>query len=185
MSYDNTTALMQALSHGTREAQEYFLRQYAPHVFISIVRLVGNATDAEELTQDIMLSAMQHSCDYDERRASLTTWLDRMAHNAAMNHLRTSRRLNLVPIDELPRADISEAEIDSTLDTEDIDLLQQAINHLPPDAQALIWLFYRDNRSLSDIAFITGRAPNAIATQLHRLRRRLYTIILRLKDRQQ
>ena len=52
-----------------------------------------------------------------------------------------------------------------------------AIDTLPPEEQAIIAMFHFENRSLSDIAYITGMQKGTIATRLHRIRKKLYTMM--------
>ena len=61
------------------------------------------------------------------------------------------------------------------------ELLGRAIGLLSPEERTLIMLFYYDELSLADIGFITGQQPGAIATRLHRIRKRLYHLIKRMQ----
>ncbi|MBQ8936773.1 MAG: RNA polymerase subunit sigma-70, partial [Bacteroidaceae bacterium] len=53
----------------------------------------------------------------------------------------------------------------------------QALDHLPPDEQTLVNLFYYDDLPLRDIAYIVEAPPGTIATRLHRIRQKLYHLI--------
>jgi RNA polymerase sigma-70 factor (ECF subfamily) len=48
---------------------------------------------------------------------------------------------------------------------------------LPPHEQAVITMFYYDNMSLADIAYVTGSTPSTVGSQLCRIRKKLYRII--------
>ena len=178
--------LTDGLRHGEAAAQEEFLRQYAPTIFQLMVRMTGNALDAEELTQDTLLNAMRHIDRFDATRARLGTWLSRIGYRLALNSLRTHTAA-VIPIDEASAAfsQTDETQIDSLFgqtDNEMTDWLLQAIEHLPPDEQTLITLFYYDALPLKEIAFIIDAPPGSIATRLHRIRKKLYHIILKLRQ---
>jgi RNA polymerase sigma-70 factor (ECF subfamily) len=48
---------------------------------------------------------------------------------------------------------------------------------LPPHEQAIVSMFYYDNMSLADMAYVTGANPSTIGSQLSRIRKKLYRII--------
>lgn len=79
----------------------------------------------------------------------------------------------------------TDEEITQALQTPDdttADLLQKALDYLPPDDLTLVNLFYYDELPLNEIAYIVDRPPGTIATQLHRIRKKLFSIILKLKQ---
>ena len=70
-----------------------------------------------------------------------------------------------------------EAPEDGPLDEETIRLLEQALAKLPPHEQAIVSMFYYDNMSLADIAYVTGSIISTVGSQLSRIRKKLYRII--------
>ena len=63
-----------------------------------------------------------------------------------------------------------------------LDELRNAIALLRPDEQMLLELFYYESRPLADIAYILDMEAGTIATRLHRIRRKLYTLMKHGKD---
>ena len=179
----DTQRLTDGLQRGEADAQEEFLRQYAPHAFRLIVQITANTQDAEELTQDTLLRAMQQIQRYDPQQASLETWVKHIAYRLTLNHLRKrpAPLLTLDSDDEL----FTEAEEEALqrafaeADDERTELLQQALDDLPPDELTLINLFYYEDLPLAEIAFITEAPPGTVATRLHRIRKKLYHLILK------
>ena len=159
--------------------------------------MVSNQQDAEELTQDTLLKALRHIDSYDATRSSLNTWLCRIAYHTALNHLRRPS-LTTIAIDESDTtnapetfcatddSDASDALIQQAFQTPDdtmTDYLRQALDYLPPDEQALVNLFYYDDLPLQEIAEIVDAPPGTLATRLHRTRKKLFSIILKLQKR--
>jgi RNA polymerase sigma-70 factor (ECF subfamily) len=70
-----------------------------------------------------------------------------------------------------------EAPDDAPQDEETIRQLERALAMLPPHEQAVVSMFYYDNMSLADIAFVTGSIPSTVGSQLSRIRKKLYRII--------
>lgn len=172
--------IVENLRRGEAAAQKRFLRQYAPGVFQLVVRIVGNQQDAEELTQDTLLRAIHNIERFDSAQATLATWVQRIAYRLAINHQRDHRRTTIY-LEELPESAIpSDSELSAffSKDTSDrVEQLLQALDHLPPDEQTLVNLFYYDDLPLRDIAYIVEAPPGTIATRLHRIRQKLYHLI--------
>ncbi|MBP3822312.1 MAG: RNA polymerase sigma factor [Bacteroidaceae bacterium] len=170
------------LRRGEVAAQKQFLRQYAPGVFQLVVRIVDNQQDAEELTQDTLLRAIRNIDRYDSAKATLATWVQRIAYRLAINHLRDRRR-TAIYLEELPESAIpSDSELSAFFGEDSsyrVEQLVQALDHLPPDEQTLVHLFYYDDLPLRDIAYILEAPPGTIATRLHRIRQKLYHLIQR------
>ena len=55
--------------------------------------------------------------------------------------------------------------------------MEQAVDQLAAHAQAVVMMFYYDNMSLADMAYVTGANPSTIGSQLSRIRKKLYRII--------
>ena len=157
--------------------------------------------DAEEVVQNTFMNAFRHLDDYKPERASLLTWLMRIATNEIRMYLR-KKQPSLVSLDEDEEHMqlVSDDEADQILmeTTENrITHLQQAIKLLSADEQLLLQLYYTEQRSLRDISFIidsekpmvetdTRRMENQLAQRLHRIRKKLSMNIKKMeKDEKQ
>ena len=77
------------------------------------------------------------------------------------------------------------AEIPAMMDGEELStgreeriaLMEEAIDDLSPDEQMLLHLYYYEDRPLREIAYIMDAEPNALATRLHRIRKKLLQMI--------
>ena len=158
--------------------------RYGQQVFAMIVRQVGNAMDAEELTQDTFLRAFSHIGSYDPSRASLGTWLCRIAYRLTLDFLKRRRPL-IVSIEdtEVWQTDIGEEQLAAELSTgseERIRRLELLMDDLPPDESLLLTLYYFENRPLDECAFIMDATPHALANRLYRIRRKLFKQLQRI-----
>ena len=152
----------------------YFLERYGGEVFAIVSRLVPNREDAEELTQDAFVRAYNR-LDSFVGRSSFSTWVCRIAYTTTVSWLR-KKRIKYLSIED--RQGLSDREVDEVLDDESrIDNLRQAIALLRPDEQMLLELYYFESRPLADIAYILDVEPGTIATRLHRIRRKLYSLM--------
>ena len=154
----------------------YFLERYGGEVFAIVSRLVPNREDAEELTQDTFVRAYSR-LDSFIGRSSFSTWVCRIAYTTTVSWLR-KKRIKYLSIED--KQGLSDKEVDEALDDESrLDELRGAIALLRPDEQMLLELYYFESRPMADIAYILDVEPGTIATRLHRIRRKLYSMISR------
>ncbi len=94
---DDDLPLVDRALAGDTDAFEELVRRHECRVFRTAVALTGNNEDAEETLQDTFLSAYQHLRDF-RRDSRFTTWLTRIAINAALHKIR--RRRESVSLDD-------------------------------------------------------------------------------------
>ena len=180
------TELIEGLSKQDSKAQQQTIDRYGGEVFALVVRVVAVAENAEEVYQDVFVKVFRNIRQYDAGRSSLRTWILRIAYNEAISFLRRKRLPVVYFEDRGHEADkLSDAEVDETLgnvSTETVQLIRAALKHLPPEERALITMFYYEERSLKEIADITGAIPTTIASRLCRTRKKLCRIIKMLQS---
>ena len=105
--------IVEAVRQGRREGQTELVGRYAERVYAMIARQVTDVMDAQELTQDAFMRAFDHIDSYDAQKASLSTWLCRIAYNLTLDFLKR-RRPMIVSIEDNTKAqrDISDEELE-------------------------------------------------------------------------
>lgn len=84
-----------------QEQQNRFISENLRRIFLLIYRIVGNVDDAQDLTQEAFIKALQrHDQLKDLEKAS--HWLSRIATNTAIDFLRRHGRVNFCDLDETP-----------------------------------------------------------------------------------
>jgi RNA polymerase sigma-70 factor (ECF subfamily) len=145
-------------------------------VFSIVLTIVNNREDAEEISQDVFLKAYQ-SLNTFERKSKFSTWLYRIAYNAAISKTR-KKKVEMVAIEETVITNYSTDEITRNIiefDENDRQLiLEKALKQLPEEDNLLITLFYKNENSVEDISGITGLSESNVKVRLHRIRKRLY-----------
>ena len=178
--------LIEGLREHSPKAQQMMVERYGKHVFSQVVRLLPSVEDAEEVYQDVFLKVFLHINQYDEEKSAFKTWVSRIAYNEAITWLRHKRQEVIYFEDQDGEAErLSEAEVEATLghpDPETVQLIRAALKHLPPDERAIINMFYYEEMSLKEIAFITESIPTTIASKLSRTRKKLCRIIKKLQS---
>src|SRR5271155_946294 len=91
------------------ERQTRFVSENMRRVFLLIYRIVGNVADAQDLTQEAFIKALQRQ-DQLKDLEKAAHWLSRIASNTAIDFLRRSGRVSFSDIDEMPEPAISGPE---------------------------------------------------------------------------
>ena len=85
------------------ERQNRFVSEHLRRIFVQIYRIVGNVADAQDLTQEAFIKALQHQDQLkDEQKAA--HWLSRIATNTAIDFLRRNGRATFCEIEEAPES---------------------------------------------------------------------------------
>lgn len=125
---------------------------YAPRVKAYMMRQGADATTAEELAQETLLTVWRKASLYSGERGSATTWIFTIARNLRIDRLR--REMTWV---ELPEGHGEEASSDPLPD-EDLESkerrkrVQAALATLPADQHEVVLLSYIEGLSHSEIA---------------------------------
>ena len=124
-----------------------------------------------DLAQDIHF-AIWRSLEFYEGRASLRTWVYRVAHNTAASHVMKDKRARTshwIDLDHAADAPDPAAGAEHYAETDLLSRLMTFIQTLkPPDRQVM--LLYLDDLDAKDIGEITGLSPGAVATRIHRIK---------------
>lgn len=172
-----TENLIRDLQHHQPAACQWLLKTYGPVVYRMIQRIVTCREDVEEVYQDVFVKALRGIEGFNSSHSSLATWLKSIAYHESLNFVRGKRPYivsmddNCLGIDEMDDPD------DAPQNEQTIQQLEQALDRLPPYEQAVVSMFYYDNMSLADIAFVTGSNTSTIGSQLSRIRKKLYRMI--------
>jgi RNA polymerase sigma-70 factor (ECF subfamily) len=174
-------ALLERIRQGDKSACAECIDRHAPGVYRVALRLMdGNAAEAEDVMQETFLSAFR-SIDRFEGRSGLSTWLYRIAHNAALMRLRRVEPLTTpvdgpelageagVPVPRqlfdwccLPEQDFETQEARQEL--------ERAIGDLPEKLRAVFVLRELESLSTEATAEALEISPEAVKTRLHRAR---------------
>ncbi|MDR2680183.1 MAG: RNA polymerase sigma factor [Tannerella sp.] len=161
------------------------LERYGEQVFSLIVKIVGNREDAEELTQDVFVKAFRSLSSF-RGDSSFSTWIYRIAYNLAVSAVR-KKKTDCVPADERLLSDVPDEPDETMFGTADTDerlaCLHLAMEQLTPEERAMIMLFYKDNRSMEEIAVITGLTETNVKTKIFRIRKKLFVLIKAMEQK--
>jgi RNA polymerase sigma-70 factor, ECF subfamily len=168
------SAAVARAKQGDREALRFLYIQYADNVYGYVASIVKDEHEAEDITQLVFAKLMTVLPKYEQRKAPFTSWLLRLAHNVALDHLR--RRLPM-PVDEVRSP---EERVDRG-PSNDVQVLGQALATLPEDQRTVVVLRHLVGLTPGEIAERLGRSENSIHGLHHRGRRAVQRELRRLE----
>lgn len=124
---------------------------------------------ADELVQEALLTLWRRAATFDPTRASLATWLYRVARNLYIDHVR--KEPYWLPVqDGLDRLDRAESDRHDSQPESlfDQDLLRQAIDRLPPLQAKLVRMSYLESKTHSEIARELDMPLGSVKSSLRR-----------------
>jgi RNA polymerase sigma-70 factor (ECF subfamily) len=149
---------------GSIEAFEELAIQFEPRIYGFLCRHIGNAHDAQDLTQETFVRAWRAIGRFDPKR-DFATWLFVIARRAAANHFR-ARRVHVELSDDVA-AEIVESKSDEAAD------LWRVARKLKGNQYEALWLRYDEGFSVAQTARVMGLTTIHVKVILHRARKEL------------
>ena len=131
---------------------------YSGKVMGYIAARVQRRADAEDLCADVFEKAYKKIDAYDEKKASMSTWIFTITRNTVIDYFRRNKVM-----DEPDENIAAEGEIDDELlSQETLSELAAALNKLPEELQDIIVLAYYDGKPLTEIAMMMRLSYGAV-----------------------
>jgi RNA polymerase sigma-70 factor (ECF subfamily) len=166
---------------GGEPTPELVFREHAPRIYNLARRMLGNDSDAEDVTQDVLVQVVRN-LDKFRGESGLATWLHRITVNAALAHrakrARGEERRLREPLesfleDEPAGAPVRRWSIDpeeQALNRELHGLIEGAIARLPVAYRDVFVLADVEGLPNAEIGDLLGLSVSAVKNRLHRAR---------------
>ena len=158
------------VERAVRKDQTAFGELYNRHVsrvYRHVYYMVGNPSEAEDLTAQAFLQAWKAIERYQMRGAPFVSWLMRIAHNLGVSHLRSRK-----PSSELPETLVDksrEGNPDDVLERQaDGDRVHEAILRLREEHRRVLILRFVEDLEYREVAEIVGKSVPAVRVIQHR-----------------
>lgn len=180
--------LLAGLRAGSEAAFETLVRRRGGAMLAAVRRILQNEDDARDAVQEAFLAAFRSIASFGGE-AKLSTWLHRIAVNAALMKLRTRRRRPEESIDDLlPRFDQDGRWVSSTagfgaptealVESHEVRaIVRRCIDRLPDTYRAVLLLRDIEEFDTEETATMLGVTANAVKIRLHRARQALRTLL--------
>lgn len=171
--------LVSAAKKGQRAAFGELCESYAKRIFHTTFRVTKNNEDAEDALQDSFLSDFIHLDSFDSR-SSFSTWLTRIAINAALMKLRKNRGSREIPMEEsstrgdaLPRFEPADGNLNPEENYAQVErqrAVAGAVRRLRPNLRNVIAIRELQEASMKETAETLGLSVAAAKGRLFHAR---------------
>jgi RNA polymerase sigma-70 factor (ECF subfamily) len=174
--------LIRTARAGDQDAFAELVVMHADHIFGALRRFGLDASEADEVAQEVFLRAWRGLARFEER-AQFSTWLYRIAFNEAQRRLsrRAPPRVEVDPDRDDPVVSLPEAAHlgpeAQALDHEFQQALEQALAQLPHEWRAAVVLRDIEGLSTQEAAQVVGARQLAFKSRLHRGRMQLRALL--------
>ena len=180
------TELIAAVLQGDPASFEPLIQKYSPRVFATARRYARRENEVEDIAQEVWLKAYEKLASF-RGEAPFEHWLMRLTVRTCYDFLRGHQRNR-----ELPFSDLSEPENDwlerfasqpeaASEDAEAARLLVgRVLERLSPEARLVITLLEIEDRSIKEIAALTGWSVPLVKVRAFRARAEMRKILAKM-----
>ncbi len=177
--------VIQAVLNGDSERFGSLVVKYQDRLFNGVARMLGNASDADDVLQETFLQAFRKLSSFRED-SSFYTWVYRIAINAAINLRRRQKRM-LTLSDESQFSDrmVTDPELgpEKRLEhSDEVRELQDGLNQLSDEHRNILVLREIEGMSYEDISELLDMPIGTVRSRLHRARLQLRDCLLARKE---
>jgi RNA polymerase sigma factor (sigma-70 family) len=186
----NDLLLVELAKNGNEKAFSNLLNRYRDSIYFMLLKMVNNASDAEDLTIEAFGKAFR-SLDSFTPDFAFSTWLFKIATNNCIDFIR-KKQISPTPIDQLQddlehltvniQSDLPDPE-ETLINDQKIAVLRDIVNQLKPRYRNLIELRYYKEYSYEEIATELKLPIGTVKAQLYRAKSLLFNIFTKTGNR--
>jgi len=182
----NDLVLVEMAKNGNEKAFSLLLNRYRDSIYFMLIKMVNNASDAEDLTIEAFGKAFRNIDTFTPDFA-FSTWLFKIASNNCIDFIR-KKQLTPAPLDQFQnnledltvniQSDLPDPE-EALINDQKIAVLRSIVNQLEPRYRTLIELRYYKEYSYEEIAKELKLPIGTVKAQLYRAKNLLYNIFIK------
>jgi RNA polymerase sigma-70 factor (ECF subfamily) len=169
-------ALIRAIAYGDRHAMARLYARHSVRVHRFVLRIIGNATIAEDIVSEVFLDVWRHAKRFKEK-SRVSTWLLGIARNKSLS---IARQRSVEPLDEQLSAVIEDPSDDpetAVVKKDQSAVIRKSLLELPAAQREIIDLVYYHQKSVAEVAQIVGVPESTVKTRMFYARRRMREIL--------
>ncbi len=162
----NEESLVQRAKQHDQEAFAQLYEEHFDRIYRYVALRIGDKVEAEDMTQQVVLSALQSISSFRWKGIPFAAWLFRIAHNQVVDYLRKKQRRAAVPLDESLVSSDSNPQLmaEHSLDIEQLLLVTRRLTEAQRE---VISLRFAGELSIIEIAKIMGKSQGAVKALQH------------------
>jgi RNA polymerase sigma-70 factor (ECF subfamily) len=137
-------------------------------IYRYVVLKIGDRTEAEDMTQQVFLNALQSISSYRFKGMPFSSWLYRIAHNQVVDYLRRKSKRATVPLDESLPIPATEGDPQALVEKKMVfEEVIVAARNLTDAQREVISLRFAGELSIAEAAVAMGRSEGAVKALQH------------------
>jgi len=158
-------SLVRRAQHHDQEAFAQLYEEHFDKIYRYVTFKIGNKTEAEDMTQQVFLNALQSISSFKWKGIPFSAWLFRIAHNQVVDYLRSKKRTT-VPLDESLVSNDNNPQLltEQKLDIEQLILATEKLTEAQRD---VISLRFAGELSIAQVAKAMGKSQGAVKALQH------------------
>jgi RNA polymerase sigma-70 factor (ECF subfamily) len=165
--------LIAGIARGREQDLVEFYRRYQGRVYAFLLRRLGDAADAAEAANEVMLEVWRSAARFEGRSRPLTWVLGIAQHKALDRVRRAASRPHSAEIDPDALADESAGAAELIARAQDAERLRHCIERLPEAQRAVVHLAFYEDLGYGEIAAILECPEGTVKTRMFHARRGL------------
>ena len=161
------------------DQQNRFVSEHLRRIFLQIYGIVRNVADAQDLTQEAFIKALQHQEQLKDGQKA-AHWLSRIATNTAIDFLRRNGRATFCEIDQAPEGHWETPE-EAVLRGEHRDYLEDGLRLLSPRERAALILRDVEDVPAEEVARLLDCSKATVRSHIANARTKLKRYMERRK----
>jgi len=169
-------ALVRSIAAGDKHAMQILFARHNVRIFRFLLRFVRDRSAAEDLVSEVFLDVWRRAGRF-QGRSQVTTWLLAIARNKALSALQ--RRSN-EELDEDAAAAIEDPQDNPEVTLQKrqkAEILLNCLTQLSPAHREVTDLVYYHEKSIDEVAEITGVPQNTVKTRMFYARKRIAELL--------
>jgi RNA polymerase sigma-70 factor, ECF subfamily len=168
--------LLESIADGGRTAMHILYSRHNVRVYRFILRMVRDASMAEDLTSQVFLDVWRTASQF-EGRSQVSTWLLSIARFKALTALRQRRHEDIDQEEMLEIADDADTPEDSLDRSTTSAILRACVAKLSPAHREIINLVYYHEKSVEEVGAIIGIPQSTVKTRMFYARKQLAELL--------
>lgn len=182
MTIEEERSAIERVKNGDSGAFELLVLETQNDVYAVAFKLLGNAEDALDASQDAYIRAFTGISKFRED-SKFSVWMYRITYNICLDRLRKLRRQPTVSLErdeeepELQIPDLSPSPEERIVSREAKELVREGLELLPPKLKSVLILREISGLSYAEIAKATGLREGTVKSRINRARASLTSFL--------
>jgi len=178
MNETSDEQLIENYLNGSQDSFDALLGRYLKPIYNFIYRMIGNAKEAEDLSQDTFIKVWNNLKKFKKNK-KFKVWIYQIARHTAIDYLRKKKNISFSDL-AYSDGESNEVRFEDTVEDKDFsplenlekkqleETVQDALNGLPPHYRSVLIFHYLEQMTFEEISQITGEPLNTLKSRHRR-----------------